>query len=281
MRNSRFVVALAAVACAAALPAVAAAHKSHPAHHGHPGKGTSGSTTVVRLAPAAGQKAKGIAQLKQRNGALSVALHVSGLTPGAFYASHVHSGSCAAPGAVAVTFPDIYADEQGHATLVTTVPTAAAANFVANGFSVDVHAGPSAGATPVIACGDLNVKPPKPAKSAAVTWLKGTSGAHGHAELFQKGSDVSVWISLSGLTPGAHAVHLHVGTCAAPGTIAVSLGDVTAGPDGKASMKIASTSTIPVVAKGYSLDVHAAASATPGGVVACGDLYATGKHFHK
>jgi Cu/Zn superoxide dismutase len=276
MRNSRFVVALAAVACAAALPAVAAAHQGHPAHHGHPGKGNSGNTTVVRLAPAAGQTAKGIVQLKQRTGALSIALRVSGLTPGAFYASHLHSGSCLAQGAVAVTFPDLYADENGHATLVTTVPTDAAANFVATGFYVDVHAGPSASVTPVISCGDVNVKPEK---SAAVTWLKGTT-AHGRAELFQKGSDVSVWISLKGLTPGAHAVHLHVGTCAAPGTIAVSLGDVTAGPDGTASMKIASTSTIPVVGKGYSLDVHAAASATPGDVVACGDLYGVSKHGH-
>jgi Cu/Zn superoxide dismutase len=276
MRNTRFVVALAAVACAAALPAVAAAHKGQPFHHGHPGK--SGNTTVVRLAPVTGQKAKGAVELKQRTGALSVSLRVSGLTPGAFYASHVHSGSCAAPGASVVTFPDLYADERGNATLVTTVPTNAAANFVASGFYVDVHAGPSTGGdTAVISCGDVNVQPQK---SAAVTWLKGTSGAHGRAQLFQKGSDVTVWVSFSGLTPGPHAVHLHVGTCAAPGTIAVSLGDVTAGPDGKASMKIASTSTIPVVGKGYSLDVHAAASAAPGAVVACGDLYGAGWHGH-
>jgi Cu/Zn superoxide dismutase len=280
MRSSRFVVALAAVACAAALPALAAAHKSHPAHHGHPGQGKGGNATVVRLAPAAGQTAKGFAVLKQHTGALSIVLRVWGLTPGAFYASHVHSGTCAAPGAAAVTFPDIYADERGVAKLVTTVPTAAAANFVATGFSVDVHAGPSASATPVISCGDVNVNV-KPEQSAAVTWLKGASGAHGRAELSQKGSDVTVWVNLSGLTPGAHAVHIHVGTCAAPGTVAVSLGDVTAGPDGKVSMKIASTSTIPVVGKGYSLDVHAAASANPGAVVACGDLWGAGKHFHK
>jgi Cu/Zn superoxide dismutase len=275
MRNSRFVVALAAVACAAALPAAAAAHKGHPFHHGHPGKGRDGNATVVRLAPAAGQKAKGVVVLKQHTGALSVSLRVSGLTPGQFYASHLHSGSCLAQGAAAVTFPDIYADERGVATLVTTVPTDPAANFVAPNFYVDVHAGPTASATPVIACGDLSIKPQK---AAAFTWLKGSGDARGRAEVFQKGSDVTVWIALKGLTPGAHAVHLHVGTCAAPGTVAVSLGDVTAGPDGRASMKIASTSTIPVAANGYSLDVHAAASATPGDVVACGDLHSVGWH---
>jgi Cu/Zn superoxide dismutase len=277
MRNTRFVVALAAVACAAALPAVAAAHRGHAAHHGHPGKGKSGNTTVVRLAPAAGQKAKGIVELKQRTGALSIALRIRGLTPGAFYASHLHSGSCLAPGAVAVTFPDLYADEHGSATLVTTVPTGPTDNFAATGFYVDVHAGATGGDPTVISCGDVSVKPEK---SAAVTFLKGANQEHGRAELSQKGNDVTVWISLSGLTPGAHAVHLHAGTCAVPGAVAVSLGDVTAGPDGKVSMKLASTSTIPVAGKGYSLDVHAGVSTTPGAVVACGDLFGGGKHGH-
>ncbi len=148
MRNSRFVVALAAVACAVALPAAAAAHKGQPAHHGHPGKGKDEHATVVRLAPAAGQKAKGIVELKQHTGALSVALRVSRLTPGEFYAAHVHPGTCAARrGAVALTLPDLYADEHGVARLVTTLPTDAAANFIATGFSVDVHAGPSAAGT--------------------------------------------------------------------------------------------------------------------------------------
>jgi len=275
MRNGRFVVALAAVACAAALPAVAAAHRGHPAHH-HPGKGDN--TTVVRLAPAAGQTARGTAQLKQRTAALSIAVRVSGLTPGAFYAIDLHSGSCGAQGALAATFPDLYADERGHATLVTTVPTAAAANFVAAGFYVAVHAGNNT--TGLISCGDVSVKPAKPAKSAAFTWLKGAS-VHGRAELFQNGSDVTVWVSLSGLTPGLHAVHLHAGTCAVPtSTVPVSLGDVTAGPDGKASMKLASTSTIPVVGKGYSLDVHAGDSTTPADVVACGDLFGGKHHGH-
>jgi Cu/Zn superoxide dismutase len=284
MRNTRFVVALAAVACAAALPAAAVAHKGQPAHHGHPGKGKSGDATVVRLAPVGDQKARGAVQLKQRTGALSVALRVSGLTPGAFYASHLHSGACSTlGGATVVTFPDIYADEHGVATLVTTVPTGPTDNFVATGLYVDVHKGPTGGDLTEIACGDVNVKPQK---SAAVTFLRGANHEHGRAELVQKGSDVSVWISISGLTPGAHAVHLHAGSCKdAAVAITLSLGDITADPDGNASMKIASSSTSPVVGKGYSLDVHAAASSVTAGnaVVACGDLFPVGRHghFHK
>jgi hypothetical protein len=119
-------------------------------------------------------------------------------------------------------------------------------------------------------------------KTFAKTWLKGAGNERGRAELAQVGSDVVVWIKLSGLTPGAHAVQLNAGTCATPGAAAVSLGDVTAGPDGTVSTKIAASSSIPVVAAGFSLAVHAGASAAPGAVVACGDLFAGGwKHGHK
>jgi Cu/Zn superoxide dismutase len=291
MRNSRFVVALVAVACAVALPAAAAANNSKPAEkshsafkkHGHPGKWHGkGDRQVVRLSPVAGQKAKGGADLKQRAGALSVALVVSRLTPGAFYAAHVHAGTCAAPGAAALTLPDIYADEHGVAKLVVTVPTAAGANYLAGGFSVDVHAGPSASATPAISCGDIAAKTPKVEKSAAKAFLKGAAAERGRAELVQKGGDVSVWIKLSGLTPGAHALHLHAGSCAAPGAVAVSLGDVTAGPDGTVFTKVTALSSIPVVTDAYALDVHAGASAAPGATVACGDLHSVGwKHGHK
>ncbi len=135
-----------------------------------------------------------------------------------------------------------------------------------------MHAASSASASAAITCGDIAVKTPK---SSAKAFLKGAAGERGHAELVQKGSDVTGWVKLTGLTPGAHALQLHVGSCAAPGAVAVSLGDVTAGPDGTVLAKVAATSSTAVVGKGYSLDVHAAASAAPGATVACGDLWNT------
>ena len=277
MRTSRLAVALAAVACAAALPAAAVANRGHGSSGKHEGKGDG---TVVRLAPVGeGQTAKGKAVLKQRTGALSVELRVSGLAPGSWHAVHIHSGSCAVQGPVVLPFPDIYADERGVAKLVTTLPTDAAANFVAANYYINVHA--ATAATEGIACGDITPKPVKPVRTFAKTWLKGAGKEHGAAVLAQNGSDVSVWVKLAGLAPGAHAVNIYSGTCAAPGSVAVSLGDVTAGPDGTAFAKIAATSSIPVVGAGFSLAVHAAASATPGAVVACGDLRATDKRGHK
>jgi hypothetical protein len=282
MRNSRFIVALAAVACAAALPAVAAAHKGHPGHH--PGKGKGKSENVFRLAPVANQTARGVVKLKQRPGALSIAVHVSGLTPGGFYPLDLRSGSCTTLGtAPSVTFPALYADERGHAELVTTVPTGATDNFVAAGFYIAVYA--PASTNPPIACGDLTVappKPPEPQKAAAFAFLKGDGQEHGRAELFQKEGAVTAWISISGLTGGVHAVELRDGSCKFPGTFVLPLGDITAGPDGKASMKLSATSLNLVVAKGYSLAVLAdPGSVIESPIVACGDLYGVGKHFHK
>jgi hypothetical protein len=273
MSNTRRLVAgFAALLCAAAVPAVAAAHHGQPAHHGHKG---SQNSVSVRLTPVSGQTAKGRASLKQHSNALSIQLTVSGLTPGSFYGAFLNAGTCAAPGAVALTFPDVYADEHGVAQLVTSLPTASGANFIATGYNVNVHAGPSATTTPVITCGDINVRPPK---SFAQAWIKGTPG-HGHAVLEQKGSNVFAQLKLAGLTPGAHGVTIVTGTCAAPGADAVSLGDVTAGPNGFAFGKLSATSTSAVVGTGFSVAVHAGPSATPGAVVACGDLK-TWTHGH-
>jgi Cu/Zn superoxide dismutase len=290
MRNSRFVVALVAVACAVALPAAAAAHTGKPAEKSHSAKKANhgwhkgkADHQGVRLAPTAGQAARGVADIKQRATALSVTLVVSKLTPGAFYAAHVHNGTCGMPGAVALTLPDVYADEHGVARLVTTVPIATGANYLTGAFSLDVHAGPTGPvATPVISCGDIAAKVVKPETSAAKAFLKGAGAERGHAELVQKGGDVSVWIKLSGLTPGAHALHLHAGSCDSLNAIAVSLGDVTAGPDGTVFTKVAALSSIPVVTDAYALDVHLGASAAPGATVACGGLHSVRwKHGHK
>ena len=267
MRTSRLAIAFAAVACAAALPAVAAAHKGHGSNHGHHGKGDG----TVRLAPVTGQKAKGAASFTQHTGALSVELVVSRLTPDAFYAAHIHAGSCAAPtGAIALALPDVYADDDGVAKLVTTLATTT--DFLSGGYYVDVHAGATGGDATVISCGDIKAKMQKTASAA---WLKGANDEHGRAELTQKGDAVSAWIKVSGLTPGAHAVSIVPGTCAAPLPGGVSLGDVTAGPDGKAFAKRSATSAAAVVGKNFTVDVSAGATAAPGALVACGDQHPT------
>ena len=83
------------------------------------------------------------------------------------------------------------------------------------------------------------------------------------------------------LLPGRHALNLIAGTCAAPGAVAVSLGDITAGPDGVATAKIAASSSAPVVGPGFAFGVYTGPSASPGAVVACGDQSTWWSHGHK
>jgi hypothetical protein len=79
-----------------------------------------------------------------------------------------------------------------------------------------------------------------------------------------------------------HAVHIHMGSCAAPGAIVHALPDLTVGPSGAADL----TDTVvaignPPPPKGWYVDVHAgssAALAAPGAshavsqVILCGDV---------
>jgi Cu/Zn superoxide dismutase len=266
MRLNRLAIAFAAMACAVALPAAAAAHKGKPSDHGHKGKDRNGA--LVRLSPTAGQTAKGAASFTQHTGALSVELIVSRLTPNTFFQAHIHAGACAtAPaGAIALTLPDIYADEHGVAKLVTTLPNTT--DYLSGGFYIDVHSGAT-----VISCGDITAKTPKAASEAR---LRGANHEHGRVELFQKGSDISGWIKVKGLTPGAHAVQIHAGTCAAPTGAAATLGDVTADADGNAFAKLTGTSAALAVGTNFTVDVSVGPSATPGAVVVCGDQYPSG-----
>ena len=81
---------------------------------------------------------------------------------------------------------DIYADEDGVAKLVTTVPSTT--DVLAGGYYVDVHAGAT-----VVSCGDIKAKTLKAASDAR---LKGANDERGRAELIQKGSDIAVWIKV-------------------------------------------------------------------------------------
>ena len=161
MRNSRFVVALVAVACAAALPAAAAAHKQARREvasgaRAITGKGNGAPACASRRPPARRPRASPSQAARRRSERRARRRQ---LTPGAFYAAHVHAGSCAAPGAVALRSPTSTPMSTASPSSSRRVPTAAGANYFAGGFYVDVHAGPSASATPVISCGDIAVKP--------------------------------------------------------------------------------------------------------------------------
>jgi Cu/Zn superoxide dismutase len=69
---------------------------------------------------------------------------------------------------------------------------------------------------------------------------------------------ISVTLTASGLTPGAHAAHIHVGSCAAQGAVQYMLMDFTADGNGRINdeTRTVGNVTTPLPASGWYLNLH-------------------------
>jgi hypothetical protein len=69
---------------------------------------------------------------------------------------------------------------------------------------------------------------------------------------------ISVTVNASGLTPGAHAAHIHVGSCAAQGPVQYMLTDFTADAHGRIVNETRTVTgvTAPLPATGWYLNLH-------------------------
>ena len=195
-------------------------------------------------------------------------LQMVGFTPGSSHAMHVHQGSCAAQGDVLVPFPDVTANDGGAIDTTVTSSQPSAAGLAAGTF-LNIHLAPAAqlggpgslGYTP-ISCADIT-----PAASTAVTMAPPPlPGQHpqGSAKLTYDPAKktLSVDATASGLVAGsAHAVHIHLGSCASQGAVKYPLNDLVASPTGSAE----TTTVIQNVdqappASGWYVNVHLGSS---------------------
>jgi Cu/Zn superoxide dismutase len=69
---------------------------------------------------------------------------------------------------------------------------------------------------------------------------------------------ISVTVNASGFTPGAHAAHIHLGSCAAQGPVQYMLTDFTANADGKIldQTRVVTHATTPPPAHGWYFNLH-------------------------
>jgi hypothetical protein len=69
---------------------------------------------------------------------------------------------------------------------------------------------------------------------------------------------ITVTVNASGLTPGAHAAHIHVGSCAAQGPVQYMLMDFIANADGRIDHETRTVTnvTTPLPASGWYLNLH-------------------------
>jgi hypothetical protein len=100
----------------------------------------------------------GTGEIVKGAGSFTVSVKLTGLEPNSSHISHIHLGTCAAPGGVAFALQQTVADSAGVATGTTTVPAGYA--VPASGWYVNIHHGPDFSApanAPSVSCGVLPV----------------------------------------------------------------------------------------------------------------------------
>jgi hypothetical protein len=104
-----------------------------------------------------GSGVSGTGQIVKAAGSFTVSIKLTGLAPNSSHISHLHAGTCGAPGGIAYALQQVIADSTGAATATTTVP--AVYIVPGSGWYVNVHHGPDftdADYAPSDSCGDLS-----------------------------------------------------------------------------------------------------------------------------
>jgi hypothetical protein len=103
-----------------------------------------------------GSSVAGTGTVVKGGDSFTVTIKLAGLAPNSSHVSHLHAGSCAAPGGIAFALHQVVSDATGAATIASTIPT----SYVvpSSGWYVNVHHGPDFSApanAPSDSCGDL------------------------------------------------------------------------------------------------------------------------------
>jgi CHRD domain-containing protein len=202
-------------------------------------------------------------------GVLQVHLDLYGLTPGSS-----HTVSIDAPGSTAlrpeVRFPAFGADSTGRANATLTAITGAGA--LRAGSRVGVRLGSYAStASPGLPAEELiaqsAVLPGRPdgQQRAVIPRSYGPAGNYqgrlrGWAKISYSAATrtLSVTVTASGLPPGAHAAHLHLGTCQDQGAVKYMLADYVANASGDIAGQTRTVSRVTAAppSSGWYLNLH-------------------------
>jgi hypothetical protein len=212
---------------------------------------------------------------RDMQGMLQVQLDLYGLTPGS-----AHNLSIDGPHSTAadpeVRFPSFGADSTGRANATLTAASAVAA--LQGGSRVSIRlgtfspgTGPGQPAEELIAQSAVLPAQPRGQQRNVIPRSYGPTGAyqgrlHGSAKIAydQAARTLSVTVTAFGLPPGAHAAHIHLGTCQAQGGVKYMLPDFQADASGNI---VAQTRTVTGVTSapphgGWYLNLHQGDSQT-------------------
>ena len=237
------------------------------------GKGNAGAPGVIRLA---GMANGTVRVLLDSQGKLQAQLNVYGLTPGSS-----HNVSIDSPRSTAlspeVRFPAFRADSMGRANVTLTATNTVSALASGSRFGIRLGTYPGSNASQnllseeLIASSGMLPAHPLSVTSGLHARSVGPTGKylgrlHGWARLSYDSAarSLSVTVTAYGLPPGAHAAHIHLGSCGAQGAVKYMLMDFTANASGNIMNQTRTVSHVASAppATGWYLNIHLGDSAT-------------------
>ncbi len=192
------------------------------------------------------------------NGQLTLEVNAFGFTPGSSHIVELVSPQ----GATIAQFSPLTADGTGQAqatlysTDTTSVPDGSHLVILLDGQSGAIASEPIA-QTPAIAAGQLSYQLQSVEVSPTGTSY-GTPQGWATVGYDPGARTITVTLTATGLTPGAHAAHIHIGSCMSQGPVQYMLMDFTANSRGQITREVRTVTgvTTPVPATGWYLNLH-------------------------
>jgi CHRD domain len=202
---------------------------------------------------------RGTVTFGRRRGLLTVRAVMSGLTPGSS-----HAVTLQVPGrARAVQFSTLTASSVGQAN--STLHSNFAGHLV-RGSRLVVRMGTASTALarePIAVTGRLSHPYRGAHRLTAVEVNRrgfsfGTPTGHASISYQARRRTLTVTVSASGVTPGPHAAHIHLGSCLSQGPVKYMLRDLVANRHGRIvhAVRVFTNVTAPIPATGWYLNIH-------------------------
>jgi hypothetical protein len=251
------VMGAAAIAAAAALAVTAPAGASagRPVRPGvSPGSGALAAHALhLRAMPA------GTVTFGRSRGRLTVRAAMFGLTAGSS-----HAVSLQMPGRVpAIRFTTLTANGVGQANVILN---SGFAGRLAIGSRLVVRMGTGPGRVarePIAVTAPLRRPAAGPHRLTAVEVSRsgrsyGTPRGQATISYSGRRHTLTVTVTASGVTPGPHAAHIHLGSCQRQGPVLYMLRDLVAGRHGRIvhAVRVFTNVTAPIPARGWYLNIH-------------------------
>jgi Cu/Zn superoxide dismutase len=250
-------VAVAAPALAAAIAFVAPASAS-TSSAGAPGHAASASW-AAHVLPLNAMPVGTVAFGRDRRGRLTVAAEMYGLTPGSSHRVNLIS----AHRYYVIRFGTLTANSVGQARATLT---SSYTGPWPHGMRLVIHMGAGHGSVArqrIAQTGVLRRFTTQPHLLTSVEYSYtgvsyGTPRGVGTISYNSRRKTLTVTVNASGVTPGLHAAHIHIGSCMSQGPVKYMLKDLSANSQGKIvdAVRVFTNVTTPIPASGWYLNIH-------------------------